>query len=399
VSLRSVPLEDILVDLQPGFASGANLDDGTLQVRMNNVKPDGSWDWSKKRRVPATPNQLSRYSLQKNDILFNATNSPEQVGKSAIYKGLSEVVTFSNHFLRLRVNSKLASADYLTRYFAYLWQVGVFKNLIDAWVNQATVKREAFIALKIPLPSLEEQKRIAVILDKADAIRRKRQQAIELADQFLRSVFLDMFGDPLTNPKGWPKRPISKFGDVITGNTPSRKVPEYYGDHIEWIKSDNINTPKHFLTCANEYLSAEGLTKARSAPAGSLLVTCIAGSKDCIGNIAIADRAVSFNQQINAIVPYEGETLNFLYAQLLYNKNLVRAASTKSMKGMVSKSKFLSIELIYPDEALQQTYSEIFSKSLEWAKKQEDGLAFSNNIFNALSQRAFNGDLMTVKAA
>ena len=64
-----------------------------------------------------------------------------------------------------------------------------------------------------PLPPLPEQRRIAAILDKADAIRRKRQQTLDLADQFLRSAFLDMFGDLVTNPKGWPVR---KLGDVLT---------------------------------------------------------------------------------------------------------------------------------------------------------------------------------------
>src|SRR5690554_3795215 len=62
--------------------------------------------------------------------------------------------------------------------------------------------------IEIPLPPLPEQKRIAAILDKADAIRRKRQQAIQLADDFLRAVFRDMFGDPVTNPKAWELRPL-----------------------------------------------------------------------------------------------------------------------------------------------------------------------------------------------
>src|SRR5690606_10427539 len=65
------------------------------------------------------------------------------------------------------------------------------------------LNRDDLYQTKIPLPPLEEQKRIAAILDKAEAIRRKRQQAIKLADDFLRSVFLEMFGDPVTNPKGW----------------------------------------------------------------------------------------------------------------------------------------------------------------------------------------------------
>jgi type I restriction enzyme S subunit len=66
------------------------------------------------------------------------------------------------------------------------------------------IRMQNFEEYKIPLPSLSEQNHIIDILDKADAIRQKRQQAIKLADEFLRSVFLDMFGNPVTNPKGWP---------------------------------------------------------------------------------------------------------------------------------------------------------------------------------------------------
>ena len=70
------------------------------------------------------------------------------------------------------------------------------------------------------VPPLPEQRRIAAILDKADALRRKRREAIRLTDDFLRSVFLDMFGDPVLNPKRLPIKPIAEFGEVITGNTP-----------------------------------------------------------------------------------------------------------------------------------------------------------------------------------
>ena len=73
-----------------------------------------------------------------------------------------------------------------------------------------------------PLPPLPEQKRIAAILDKAEAIRRKRQQAIQLADDFLRAVFLDMFGDPVTNPKGWELLPFSAVGTLDRGKSKHR---------------------------------------------------------------------------------------------------------------------------------------------------------------------------------
>jgi len=71
--------------------------------------------------------------------------------------------------------------------------------------------------MPIPIPPLAEQKRIAAILDKADAIRRKRQQAIQLADEFLRAVFLDMFGDPVTNPKGWEVKLLKDISRIQIG--------------------------------------------------------------------------------------------------------------------------------------------------------------------------------------
>ena len=245
----------------------------------------------------------------------------------------------------------------------------------------------------VPVPPLTEQKRIAAILDKADAIRRKRQQAIQLADEFLRAVFLDMFGDPVTNPKGWEVKPLKQLAKVTTGNTPSRKEAKYYGDHIEWIKSDNINTPSHFLTKASEHLSVEGKQVARVVGKGSTLVTCIAGSFDCIGNAAYADREVAFNQQINALTPLAGVSSWFLYSLILFSKKHIQSASTNSMKGMVSKGKMEEIPMICPPISLQERFQETFISFLSLNEKLNCSSAASSDVFNSLSQRAFSGHL------
>lgn len=242
-------------------------------------------------------------------------------------------------------------------------------------------------------PDLVEQKRIAAILDKGDAIRRKRKQALLLTDNFLRSVFLDMFGDPVTNPKNLPKRRLAKFGDIVTGNTPSRKVSANYGDYLEWIKSDNINTPSHYLTLANESLSRIGAAQARTAPSGSILVTCIAGSPDCIGNAAMTDRTVSFNQQINAIIPNREVDSTFLYAQILVAKKLIQAASTNSMKGMVSKSAFSAIELLHPNPKQQADFGRVFRAYEAALGKGTEAVTAANSLFASLQQRAFRGEL------
>ena len=145
--------------------------------------------------------------------------------------------------------------------------------------------------------------KIAAILDAADKLRQKDQQLIEQYNALSQSLFLDMFGDPVTNPMGWDIKTLKSIGSVSTGNTPPRAKAEYYGEYIEWIKTNNINTPNMYLTKAEEYLSPEGLSVGRSVEKNSLLVTCIAGSKKVIGNVAITDRKVAFNQQINSFTP------------------------------------------------------------------------------------------------
>ena len=144
--------------------------------------------------------------------------------------------------------------------------------------NLPRLSPKQLAALQILLPPLPEQKRLAGILDAADAVRAKRREALAQLDSLLQSTFLDMFGDPVTNPMGWDTSALGEVGEVITGNTPSRKRPEYYGEDIEWIKSDNINAPSFVLTEAEERLSVAGKAVARTSPSGSILVTCIAGS-------------------------------------------------------------------------------------------------------------------------
>ena len=259
--------------------------------------------------------------------------------------------------------------------------------------GQRRVPADFLASIQIPLPPLAEQSRIAGILDAADALRTKRREALAQLDTLLQSTFLDMFGDPVTNPMGWDTSALGEVGEVVTGNTPSRKRPEYYGNDIEWIKSDNINHPSFVLTEAEERLSVAGKAVARTSPKGSILVTCIAGSPSCIGNAAIADREVAFNQQINAFVPSERISLWFAFAVFWVGKRLVQSASTNSMKGMVSKSAFSGISIPIPPTPLQNRFAAIADSVGRQKATQSAHLAELDNLFASLQSRAFRGDL------
>ena len=164
-----------------------------------------------------------------------------------------------------------------------------------------------------------------------------------------------MFGDPIDNPKSWIMVPLGTRCEIITGNTPSRAEAKNYGKFIEWIKSDNINTPCTFLTEAQEYLSEIGFQKCRFVEAGSLLMTCIAGSVNCIGNVAVADRRVAFNQQINAIVPNEDEVL-YLYWVMVLSKRAIHRTINMALKGILSKGQLSKMAFPFPPVELQKQF-------------------------------------------
>ena len=290
----------------------------------------------------------------------------------------------------LRVlDNDVADRDYL------YWALGSadYDRLVDRAAKGKTLNKAKLKTLQIPLLPLAEQRRIAGILDAADALRAKRREALAQLDTLFQSIFLEMFGDPVTNPMKWDTFPLREVGEVITGNTPSRKRPEYYGKDIEWIKSDNINDPSFVLTEARERLSVAGKAVSRTSPKGSILVTCIAGSPSCIGNAAITDREVAFNQQINAFVPGKHIALWFAFGVFWVGKRLVQSASTNSMKGMVSKSAFSAISIPIPPTSLQSRFAAIVESVEHEKARQRAHLAELDTLFASLQSRAFRGDL------
>jgi type I restriction enzyme, S subunit len=245
---------------------------------------------------------------------------------------------------------------------------------------------------------MSAQKEIASILDNARTLINKRRESIDLIEQAAASLFYEIFGSPLTNHKEWETIPIAKIGLVTTGNTPSRSDAKNFGNGIEWIKSDNIDSSSMFLTPAAERLSRQGEAAARIVEPGSILVTCIAGTPNSIGNAAIADRRVAFNQQINAVTPFNMDPI-FLYTQLRAGKSLVQEKSTGGMKGLVSKSRFESIQLMAPPGKLQHDFTRQVNALYDQKNVHLKQLHLLEYFFTAVRQRAFDGELHFLAAS
>ncbi|WP_212719294.1 hypothetical protein, partial [Blastococcus sp. CCUG 61487] len=147
--IRTRRLSELLTEAKPGFATGEQSEDGVFQVRMNNVTAGGAWDLTKRRRVPPPVGGGAAFALRPGDVLFNATNSPDLVGKTALVNDLGEPAVYSNHFLRLRTEATQLDPAYLARWLQHQFSRGVFRGLSRQWVNQAAVGRERLLALDV----------------------------------------------------------------------------------------------------------------------------------------------------------------------------------------------------------------------------------------------------------
>ena len=250
------------------------------------------------------------------------------IGKTAILKE----DMYTNEAI---ANFPIKNNSLISEYLYYAIKTLNFDNT-DRAVMGATLNKAKLNELKIPYCEINKQKEIVEVLNKAQELIDKRKEQIEALDELVKSKFIEMFGDPITNPINWEKKKLAEECNIITGNTPPRKVGEYYGDYIEWIKSDNITDDGIYLTKAREYLSEEGLKVGRSVEENSILMTCIAGSIKCIGNVAIANRKVTFNQQINGIEPLKNNVY-FMFEQFNLSQKYIQSTINMSLKGILSK--------------------------------------------------------------
>ena len=285
---------------------------------------------------------------------------------------------------------RLIPSKAIDKGYLYYYMPTALKE-IEAKTPFVTVKHlsaKELNKIKIPLPPLDEQRKIAAVLDKVSDLIAKRRQQLDKLNELIKARFVEMFGDPVENPMSWDKIALGKRCDIVTGNTPSRAEPENYGNFIEWIKSDNINTPAVLLTEAQEYLSETGFHKCRFVEAGSLLMTCIAGSINCIGNVAVTDRRVAFNQQINAIVPKQDDVL-YLYWLMLLSKPAIHSTINMALKGILSKGQLSEMVFPFPPIKLQNQFAAFVEQTEKTKTTISKSLEKLETLKKALMQEYF----------
>ena len=258
--------------------------------------------------------------------------------------------------------------------------------------------RPAFVAsIQIPLPPLEEQRRIAAILDQAETLRTQRRTALALLDSLTQSLFLDMFGDPVANPRGWS---TPKFGEVgtldrgISKHRP-RNAPELLGGKHPLVQTGEVANCDGYIRSYTSTYSDLGLRQSKMWPAGTLCITIaanIAKTGILTFGACFPDSVVGFRADDPATVEYVRVWLSFL------QKALEDSAPESAQKNInLAILRGLSIPL--PPLPLQQAFATRIASIEALKATHRRALDALDALFASLQQRAFEGELVASPAA
>ena len=279
--------------------------------------------------------------------------------------------SINEHLFKISINKSLALSKYVFWYlFSDFGKKLILKDFRGATVGG--ISRGFVNKVKIPLPSVEDQKRIVKILDVVDALRQKRKQAITLLDDYLKSVFLEMFGDPVTNTK---------------------KIKTYRGSDLFKFSSGKFNPTKN-LSDGFKYPTyggngITGYSKDYLIDYDTLVIGRVGAYCGCVhktsGKIWITDNAIfvkDFKQEVNL------EFMNFQFKFLKFNKFADFSGQPKITQKPLDK-----IEYLVPPLEVQKRFDEIVKKTESLKQKMLIQSQELETEFQALMQKAFKGEL------
>ena len=375
---KNYPSKDSFVDAGiPFINAGCLSDQWLLDSSKFNYISEEAYD------------RLSSGKIQKNDILFCLRGS---VGKFAVIRDDNKGALASSLVI-VRGNDKV-DIEYLKHYLASSLCIKELDNYQNG-AAQPNLSANDFKKFLVPLPPLAEQRRIASILDQADELRQKRQQAIEKLDQLLQATFIDMFGDPVSNPKGWDLRSVGEISESKLGKMLDKKKQSSEIDQYKYLRNANVQWFRFDLSDVFEMEFNEKDRKNCELKFGDVLV-CEGGEpgraaiwKNDLENCFFQKALHRVRLDMTQILPEYFVWLFWFYSKNGGFDDHITVATIAHLTGVKMKAMQIPIPPLSLQEDFQQKVNEIevLKTTLENSSK------LFESLFSSLQNQVFNGTL------
>lgn len=346
--------------------------------------------------------KIEQKKLISGDVIIEKSGgSPTQpVGRVVYFENPDSSIYLCNNFTTvLRPNKSIVFSKYLfyILFYNHLTKKTLrFQNKTTGIIN---LKLENYLKSEIPLPSLDDQIRIATVLTRAEKLIAKRKESIKALDEHLKSTFLEMFGDPVRNEKGWEKKPLgdclnthpqnglykhqSKYGN----GTKIIRIDSFYDGYVEYIE----NLKRVDLTSSE--------IEQYAVKKDDILINRV-NSMEYLGKVGVVP-------DISEDIVYESNMMRFclnhelltpIFLMFLWRTEFIKAQIKRRSKNAVNQSSInqqdvLLFSVLIPEKTLQNQFAAIVNKVEALKAKYTQSLSELENLYGSLSQRAFKGEL------
>ena len=361
------------------FLRVQNIQQGTVELNGDTLFIDAQ-----------THKTLERSRIQRGDVLLSIAGT---IGRSAVVPESAPAELNCNQAVAI-----IRIQDHLDTRFLFRWL-----NTPDAMSQMTGGMVTGTIAnlsltqvrhLKVPAPSLTEQRRIAEVLDRAEALRAKRRAALAQLDSLTQSLFLDMFGDPMTNPKRWKTCLLEDIAKKITDGT--HKTPVYKDSGIEFLSAKDLKEGG-IAWGTGKFISEEEhreLVRRCNPELGDILLA----KSGSLGNVAIIDRSHQFSLfESLCLIKHDREQIEGQFLTGLLRAPSMLAHLLGKNKGVAIKHLHLvdvrNLRIPLPPILLQREFARRVTAVEALKKAQRASLAELDALFATLQYRAFRGEL------
>lgn len=360
-------------------------DQGRPIIRIQNLNDPGKPFNRTVRRV------ADRNLARKGDLLVSWAAS------LGVYEWNGEEACINQHIFKVIPDATRVDQQYLRR------ALEASLGHMERESHGATMKhitRDRFLGIPIQLPSISEQRRIAAILGKADALRAKRREAIAKLDQLLQSVFLDMFGDPATNAWRWPVRALGQVlssAEVFTDGDWVESKDQDPDGAVRLVQLADVGDG-FYVNKSRRYLTKETALRLRCTflRTGDVLV---ARMPDPLGRACIfpGDERESVTVvDVCVIRPgVSGPDPQWLAACINSSgvRSQIEKMATGTTRSRISRGNLAKVQVIDPPRALQDEFARAVVRIESTRARLVDSRRSMDTLFTALQQQAFSGAL------
>lgn len=361
---------------------------GPQFLRITDIQ-DGAVNWKKVPWCECNERSASEARLKSGDIVFARTGAT--TGKSFLIRECPSNAVFASYLIRVRFGELIEP-----RFVSHFFQTPIYWSQITSksrGVAQPGVNATTLKTLEIPLPPLPEQKRIAEVLDKADELRAKRRAALDKLDTLTQSIFMEMFGDPVTNPKEFP---VLKMGEVCDVRDGTHDSPKYVSEGgYPLVTSKNLTNGIVDLSDVN-YISETDyiqINRRSKVDCGDIIMPMIG----TIGSPVIIEKEPFFAIKNVALIKFTGSSpLVEIIHHLLschYFDYFIGKKNRGGTQKFVSLGDLRSFPLPLPPLPLQREFANRITVVEELKSSHRASLEKLDALFASLQDRAFKGEL------